>query len=94
MSHIVKATRRMYAALQHRAAPDRQPLTCWARDRSGALLYRVTVQVKTLQPLGGGTPHYVLRPGARKAAVTRFIGIVLAMYPEAYEVGATFDGRE
>lgn len=77
---IVQATRRMYAALQHRPSAEREPLYLACEDLSGRSIYRATVHVATVRGL-----H------RRRAEITRFINLLTALYPEAHSVSATFD---
>jgi hypothetical protein len=71
LKNILTATRAHYAALQHRASPDRLPL----HYNIGGVLSG-TIQVKTFTK-GGYQDN-----GKRKREMTKLLNRLQAMYPE------------
>lgn len=88
LTHIVKATRAHYAALQHRAAPDRVPLDYVVLDPAGRVLTSGRVQVKARPPKASNLS--AVMHGRRRAEMTRLTNRLLAMYPEAKRVEVSY----
>ena len=89
LTSIVKATRAHYAALQHRAAPDRVPLhyTVWAKASTCAsVLTSGTIQVKM-----SFRPGSRLANGRRKAEMTKLANRLRTMFPESTEISVRYE---
>jgi hypothetical protein len=79
LKNILLATRAHYAALQHRASPDRTPL----HYTVGGVLSG-TVQVKV------STRNGYIDNGKRKREMTKLINRLQAMYPETSDIEVSF----
>lgn len=76
--NVIQATRRHYAMLQHKKAPDRIALDYEVTAGDGSLIQGARLWVKASTE------------AQRKATLTRTVNVLLAMFPEARSVHASY----
>lgn len=87
LTSIVRATKTHYAALQHRASPDREKLSYTVTIRSSFAPTRYeggSIMVKTKNPSG------LINNGKRKREITKLYNRLKCMYPEANYIDVSF----